>query len=97
MQIGVLCSQWIVFVFMKLHAVATSGFKTGTGNLVKTTGMLLQGSLQDRGLFWCRIELYNKCSIHDKSISYRATSVNKKRLPSLPKLDFVQFGDKHRA
>src|SRR5260221_3496646 len=56
-QIRILCAQRIVGLFMQLDAVATSGFKTGTGNRIKTCRMLCQRALQDTCLFWRGFEL----------------------------------------
>ena len=76
-QVRKLCAQRIVGLFMQLYPVATSGFKTDTGNRIKACRMLLQRTMQNPCLFWRRFQLYNKCSIHAGSISYIPTFVNR--------------------
>jgi ribosomal protein S18 acetylase RimI-like enzyme len=56
---------------MQFHAVATSAFKAGSCNFFEACRVFLHRLMQDLCLFWRGFQLYNKCSIHAQSISYR--------------------------
>src|SRR2546421_5249155 len=55
---------------MQLQPFATSAFKAGTRDHIKAFRMRLQRTSQNVSLFWRRVQLYHKRSIHAQCISY---------------------------